>query len=376
MTVILGYGGYIEISREWPEPTAFPASSIKTASTNNYLFCKEPGFWTGQKVIVVCDRGVPIFSQFEAYAPCPDGHRFWGGIGVAGPTTTHRSNDSGAFWNMNDSVKFWEDATTTDLLKTISAYIHKDPLNRISFYPSETAAINKNVSLAYIFSPVDYGTVVMAGHSDDDNYRIAIEQLGKQCYEAAPVDETPASKITTIPETINTISGNPLQRGWYVLAGCREWSLQTEPAVLDTTAIGEDYGDSVKDVIRGSGSFNSLIPVGTPDVGKIDARGFIRLMLMTEIGAKARARFRLQEQADGICEGKQETLWLECDILLGQGEISAGIDEAILYSTQFVVVKDKDGRGVKPVIGDTEPESLPGVQHVFVDGVYVPRVFV
>jgi hypothetical protein len=73
-------------------------------------------------------------------------------------------------------------------------------------------------------------------------------------------------------------------------------------------------------------------------------------MLMTETGSKARVRLRVQDQRSVGCE-KEDAVWIEADILLGPGEIGASVDEAINYSSQFVVVKDKDGIGIKPLIG-------------------------
>jgi hypothetical protein len=42
---------------------------------------------------------------------------------------------------------------------------------------------------------------------------------------------------------------------------------------------------------------------------------------------------------------------MECDILLGSGELRVTVDDTVRYSSEFVVVQDKDGVGVKPRIG-------------------------
>jgi hypothetical protein len=162
--------------------------------------------------------------------------------------------------------------------------------------------------------------------------------------------EQVVTNIVDLPDEMASVSEDPEQRGWSILVGCREWTLQTDPTVLDTTAIGEDFGDSVKDVIRGSGSFNGFIPVSNADSASFDARGLIRLMLMSETGSKARARLRVQDQRFAGCE-TEDAVWIECDILLGPGEISASVDDAVRYSSQFVVVKDSNGIGIKPMLG-------------------------
>jgi hypothetical protein len=347
MSVILGYGGSIELSREWPEPTVFPQSSLTGTGA---LLCRERAFWTGQRVIVYSYLGVPLRAGGAAYAPCPDGHRFWGGQGVAGPNSAHRTGDNGPFWRTSDASGFWESQASTGFAQTLSAYVHRDRLDRISFYSSENGAINRSPDLLIPFSQVQFQNLLITPYDSSASYLTAIEALGEVLFGEYPQQEQPATNYVDLPSAIITVSLDPDKRGWSILVGCRSWSLQTDPTILDTTAIGEDFGDSVKDVVRGSGSFNGFIPTGPTGSGTIDGKGFIRLMLMTETGSKAKARFKIQDQSMFHCEG-EETVWIECDILLGQGEISTTVDEPVSYSSQFVVVKDTDGNGIKPIIG-------------------------
>lgn len=347
MSVILGYGGQIELSREWPDPTLFPQSSLTGSGS---LLCREKAFWTGQRVLVYSHLGIPLRSPGALYAPCPDGHRFWGGLGVAGPSSSHRTYDNGVFWRASDSDPFWESQASTGLTRTISAYIHRDRLDRITLYSSENGAINRSSDLLIQFSQVYFDNLLIAPYDPDAQYIATIEALGEVLFGEHPDKELPATAYTDMPPAILSASENPTRRGWSMLVGCREWTLQTDPTVLDTTAIGEDFGDSVKDVVKGSGSFNGFVEANPTKPGTFDAKGFIRLMLMTETGSKARARFRVQDERMAGCE-KEETVWIECDMLLGPGEIRADVDSAVTYSSQFVVVKDKDGMGIKPVIG-------------------------
>lgn len=346
MSVILGRGGAIEINREWPEPKSLPQSAAKQAS----ILCREPGFWTGQHVLLYSHLGVPLKLDGSEYAPCPDGHRFWGDIGVAGPRTLRRGTDSRPFWSGNDLRPFWESSSSTGLTQLASAYIHRNQIDEITFYTSESAAISKNPDGLIPFSPVVYRSLLIAPYGSSDDYQIAIEALGAALFEENTAKEVSASAIFDLPAVIQEFYKNTDNREWAFLAECREWSLQTDPSVLDSTAIGDDFGDSVKDVVRGSGSFNCYVPVSFSGTKQIDAKGFIRLMLMTETGSKARARFRIQEESLGGCE-PEETVWIECDILLGPGQISASFDGTVDYSSDFVVVKDADGVGIKPIIG-------------------------
>lgn len=346
MSVILGRGGAIEISREWPEPTSLPQSAAKQSS----ILCREPGFWTGQRVLIYSHLGVPLRLGGTQHAPCPDGHRFWGDRGVAGPRTLHRGGDSKRFWLINDSGAFWEVESSTGLTRLVSAYVHRNQIDQLTFYSSESAAISKNVQGSIPFSPVEYGSLLIAPYDSSDDYQLAVEALGAALFDENSDRELPASSLFDLPDAMKEPYDSPDRRGWSFLAECRNWALQTDPSVLDSTAIGEDFGDSVKDVVRGSGSFNCYVPTGISSAKRVDAKSFVRLMLMTETGSKARARFRIQEESLGTCE-PEETVWIECDILLGPGEISAAFDGTVDYSSQFVVVKDKDGVGIRPMIG-------------------------
>jgi hypothetical protein len=388
MSVIVGYGGYVELSREWPEPTAFPRSSL---TSSNALLCREKAFWTGQRVLIYSDLGVPLRLNNSAYAPCPDGHRFWGGLGVMGPNTAHRTDNNGPFWKTDGLIDsfyvagtplnpapetfipgtisspatdfvvaslqgglggdFWENQTSVGLQKTASVYIHRDPLDRITFYESENGAINRNPSQLIQLSPVYFDNLLIAPYNSSSAYIAAIEAIGEAIFNEHPTQETPASNYLDIPDSITDISSSPEARGWTILAGCREWALQTDPTILDKTAIGEDYGDSVKDVVRGAGSFVSFVNETQPNSGVIDARGFIRLAIMTGTGSRATARFRLQEQSPNLGCDAADSVWMECDILLGSGELRVTVDDTVRYSSEFVVVQDKDGVGVKPRIG-------------------------
>jgi len=384
MSVILGYGGTVQLSREWPEPTVFPQSSRAGA---NAIFCQNKAFWTGQHVLIYSYVGLPLKADGAVYAPAPEGHRFWGGSNLAqGPNTAHRGTGNTLFWRQSGgdpliynpgtpgspavnfnvagtvqnpatnfnvyevSSGFWESELTTGFDQVLSAYVNRDQLDRITFYESEGGAINRNPEELITFSSVEYRNLLIAPYSASADYQIAFEALGQFLYDEAPEREQGASAFVDLPEDMLSIAEDPEQRGWSILVGCREWTLQTDPTVLDTTAIGEDFGDSVKDVVRGSGSFNGFIPVSNPDSASFDARGFIRLMLMSETGSKARVRLRVQDQRSVGCE-KEDAVWIECDILLGPGEISASVDDAVRYSSQFVVVKDKDGMGIKPMLG-------------------------
>lgn len=347
MSVILGYGGSIQLSREWPEPTVFPQSSLTGAGT---LLCRDKAFWTGQRVLIYSQLGVPLRVGGAAYAPSPDGHRFWGGLGVPGPNTAHRTNDAGVFWRASDSDPFWEDAASTGFLQMTAAYVYRDRLDRISFYASEIGAINKSPDMLIQFSPIEFRNLLIAPYDSDSDYMDAVEFIGEAVFNESPDTESPAKQYVEIPAEITEAASDPERRGWSALVACKEWTLQTDPTILDTTAIGEDFGDSVKDVVKGSGSFNGYIPTSQKQPGKMDAKDFVRLMLMTETGSKASVRLRIQdEERAGNC--KEECVWIECDILLGPGEISTSFDTTVNYSSQFVVVKDADGNGIKPVIG-------------------------
>ena len=79
---------------------------------------------------------------------------------------------------------------------------------------------------------------------------------------------------------------------WEVLCEIREWTLELEAPAVDTTAVAEKFGNSVKSLVNGGGSTEFFIDRKCRDEGHGDGLDLLKLLMMTEKGCKAEANPR------------------------------------------------------------------------------------
>ena len=106
---VLGQQGIVELSREWPAPTVLADERLQRGASPS-LDLTEQAFQSGDAVLLVALRGVPMGVGVSDAAPCPDGHAFWIDTGTAiGPALAARATGDG-FWSADPSAPFWESA--------------------------------------------------------------------------------------------------------------------------------------------------------------------------------------------------------------------------------------------------------------------------
>lgn len=113
-------------------------------------------------MVLSCTRGLPIDANLNGYADCPDGHRHWGGLGIAGPATAHRTTDAGPYWAASDAAVYWESAAGTGLTQQLACYVGRDTLGRLAFYDSEINGINGGTTGRLPLAGVAFGALVLA----------------------------------------------------------------------------------------------------------------------------------------------------------------------------------------------------------------------
>jgi len=105
---------------------------------------------------------------------------------------------------------------------------------------------------------------------------------------------------------------------------------------LDLEAIGQSFGDYAKGAAKGAGSFNGEMDHSRV-TGEQSGLGLLRLMMLTQQGSKARARFQLVDQrTSNVAEHVKERIFYETDILLGSSSVNTSATDVILISAQFV----------------------------------------
>jgi len=360
---VLGQQGIVELSREWPAPTALADERLQRGASPS-LDLTEQAFQSGDAVLLVALRGVPLGVGVSDAAPCPDGHAFWTDTGGAiGPALAARTAGDG-FWSADPSAPFWESAATVGFQQSATAYIHRDDMDDVRFYDTEINAINgvsqgliplRNVSpgTMLLLPPTSIGGAVafatlggdilgalngseLTTLGIDANYSAAALQLlqvidGLQI----PDGEQPADHLAPVPVLLTATAADPEQRGWLIQCDLTGWVFEMDATQLDEDAIGQAFGESARGMVRGAGSFNGEIDHRWI-AGEQTGLGMLRLMTLTARGSKALARFQLMDQRTAAAPLIRERVFYETDILLGRTSVDAQSTDVIKLSAQFV----------------------------------------
>lgn len=360
---ILGQFGIVELSREWPAPTALADERLQRGETPS-LDLTNLTFQSGDEVLLVSLRGVPLGIGISDAAPCPDGHAFWpGGTTAVGPVLAARAT-GGTFWSTNTALPFWESIATTGLEQITRSYIHRDEMDDVRFYSTELDAINggaqgliqlRNVSpgpmliLPSRSAGAELGITTLSGNGlatlsgdllvrqgNDIPYARAALALLQSIAEVDILDgEQPAGTLAPVPQILTETAADAEERGWLKQCDLTSWVFEMDAATLDHDAIGQAFGESAKGLLRGAGSFDGEIDhsyVSSEQSGL----GMLRLMMLTEQGSKARARFQLVDQRSASLPLVPERVFYETDILLGKTTVNASATDVITMSAQFI----------------------------------------
>ena len=431
---ILGQFGIVELSREWPAPTALADERLQRGATPS-LDLSNLTFQSGDEVLVLSLRGVPLGIGISGAAPCPDGHAFWPGgatsvgpalaartafgrfwdrglpagivpmVGYNDPSSPNHGNyihlasgsilvDTAAappypvvlsaapFWEWdrglpagivpmvgyNDpsspnhgnyihlasgsilvdtaaappypvalgAAPFWESVATVGFQQTATAFIHRDEMDDVRFYSTELDAINGGSTGLIPLRNVSPGPMLILPASTAAGYNAAALQLLQSIANLdIPDGEQPAENLATVPEILTNTAADVTERGWLKQCDLTSWVFEMDATTLDHDAIGQAFGESAKGVVRGAGSFDGEIDHSYVS-GEQSGLGMLRLMMLTQQGSKARARFQLVDQRNAILPMVHERVFYETDILLGTTTVNASATDVIKMSAQFI----------------------------------------
>jgi hypothetical protein len=360
---IIGYEGIVELSREWPAPTVLADSRLQRGASPS-LDLTDQAFLSGDQVVLIALRGVPLGVGTAGLAPCPDGHAFWAdGATAVGPALAARTA-GGAFWSANSSLPFWESAATTGFTQSVVAFASRDELDDVRFYSNEIDAINGGAQGLIPMRNVSPGTmlivpatkvgesmvlatlsgvalVTLSGETlvtlgGDTLYLSAALQLLQSIGNASIQDgEQPAENLAPIPQAMLDAAASVDNRGWLMQCDLTNWVFETDVTQLDETAIGQAFGESAKGMLRGAGSFSAVISHEFIS-GSNSSVGMLRLVMLTNQGSKARARFQIASKDNSGLSSIRERLFYETDILLNRASVNTQFDDVIRISSDFV----------------------------------------
>ena len=331
-----GRKGIVELSREWPAPTVLADQRLQRGDSPS-LDLTDLAFQSGDEVLLVSLRGVPLGIGINGAAPCPDGHAFWtGGETAVGPALAARTVNGG-FWSANPSARFWESAQTVGFQQTATAYIHRDEMDDVRLYSTELDAINGGTQGLIPLRNVSPGPMLILPASSRAGYEAAALALLQAIGDAEITDgEQPAQNLAPVPQVLADTAADAEARGWLMQCDLTGWVFDMNATTLDLEAIGQSFGDYAKGVAKGAGSFNGEMDHSRV-TGEQSGLGLLRLMMLTQQGSKARARFQLVDQrSSNVAEHVKERIFYETDILLGSSSVNTSATDVILISAQFV----------------------------------------
>jgi len=337
---ILGSGGILKLRRE-PPAASVVAPSAQHQKSNSIVLGNQD-FWNGDAVFLSSHAGLPM-------GHCPDGEATYAGSDwLLGPNRAHIADDADLFYT-SDANNFY-DSAQADTAGTY--FIHRDQLDRISFYLDPDAAINGNPVDRVPLDRVDFGNMIIApsGTEDFDNGIVhCAEEIGDYRFSDARDEITLISicedaPLYLIPEAgIDDYGNADIQprgwiagRQWLVQCDLREWALELQAPNVETTALGQKFGESVKSLVTGGGSFDFFIERRNQE-GSSDTTNLLQLLLLTEKGCKAEAQFwMIQDRSGQDCTGLAPgDLFYEAEILITQAAINCRPTELIAGTATF-----------------------------------------
>ena len=369
---VLGTGGKLVLKREAPPPCVLSDESLDAALETYGSIC--PGYISGDYIASSC---LPVVRPGE-FPGNPEG---WASYQESkwyvGPNRTQISDDSDDFYKKggeeypdgqaDDAAQFYArvgDVSGGDEVAGCvedDYYIHIDELGRVSFYKTRCAALAGCTSNRLHLAPVA-GDITIAPFGSGEYLNAVWEcfralngdyefsdaadsvTLESIC-EFAPTYQQPVPNPNDEAHAYNNADLQPRNPGtapyWECVADLREWSLDLSAPEVDTTAVAEKFGNAVKSLVSGGGTTEFFIDRKCFDQGVTNGMTLLQLLLMTEQGCKASAKFYvLQRPGDcGVdeCSGLiNGDLYYETDLLITQTAVNMRPTELVVGTAQFV----------------------------------------
>lgn len=361
---VLGHRGKLWLRREAPEAVVLPVTAANYR--NDAFYVSNPGYWTGDEVTISSSLGLPI--DFGDGVGCPDGHGVYAGSEwLLGANRSHVSDDTDTFY-ASDSAFFYLREEDVGLHESFSLFIYRDQLDRISFYLTQEDALSGSRSERVALAQVDFGNLILApvGSSDYQNALILCsDELNGGDYQNADIQDevTLASICDFAPAYQAPTAGTgdynnadvtprmdvdrpPDRNIWTVQGDLSDWSLNLTSQEVETTALGERYGESIKALVTGGGSFDFLVSrrTRTDQTGapKSDSTQLLRLLLMAERGCTADAQFWMIEDQADTCSLLPGDLFYQTRLMITSIAINTRSSEIIAGSANFVTIGQID----------------------------------
>jgi hypothetical protein len=302
---VLGEGGLLRLRRERPSAVTVTASANDIDPGTSSLLVADERIWDGDEVTLTAARGLP-FNISDMGIPnglslpipdCPDGYNMYaGGPWLPSSVRSHVQFDDSRFYRNDNAVPFYVTPEGVGLTTTVTYFAYKDQLDRVSFYTTRAAALR-----------------------------------------GAQEDRIPLFRVDFGQLSLQVVIRN---RDWRFQGKLVEWQLDLSASEVDTTALGDRFGDAVKSLVTGGGSLNFLID-RTDLQNEHDGTFLLNLLLIVQRGSEAEAEFWMipdrDPAADFLLPGR---LYYQANILITAQALNTRASEIIAGSVNFVTVRE------------------------------------
>jgi hypothetical protein len=381
---VLGCGGKLLLQREAPGPCILLSDAFNWDANTLDLDCRDD-YWSGDQVCLHSPGGLPIADNGVPGAI--DGvATYFGSRWFLGDNRTHIDAEDDEFYKTDTEQypagQFGDDANfyfiggdsngdgtvdDNDQITDRCYYIHIDQMGRVSFYNTRCEALLGREEDRVDLINVDFDYIVLGPYGSLE-YNNALWEcvaaLGD--YEFSDVQENgviPIDSICDHPPDYLIPEFSPVElenadvrpRGssgaypyWQIMCGIREWSLELDAPSVDTTSVGEKFGEAVKSLVTGGGSIDFFVEKQCCDDDRIsDGLLIMQLLLMTEKGSKAHAEFYLIDrgapskncdtvQKCGGCGDLPGDLYYSTDILVTRNAVNMRPTDLVAMTGNFV----------------------------------------
>lgn len=369
---VLGIDGIVRLRREAPDPLLISSSALR--GDINVIVLNTQDYWSGDEVYLYSAQGLPFSGE------CALGVAMYqGGYWDVGPNRSHIADNDDVFYissiknlvtqqgdqlitQASDSLIFNgfdddEDFYCGPGIQSGNYFIYRDALNRISFYDNYCAAVNGDTDARISLAQYDFGSMLLAPAGTreyNDALTECVAAAGEYTFSDvrdevtlesicnyAPAYESPAAGDTEYDdanlEPRSWVNGFP----WVLMCNLQEWSLELDSSAIDTTQVGEKFGENIKSVVTGGGKFDFLVGEagqGSTDDRAVDPSYLMQLLMMSDRGAKAEAEFWLMQrkQGSGCSVLAQGGLYYKTTLLITNIAVNVRATDVIVGSASFV----------------------------------------
>lgn len=342
---VLGVNGIVRLRREAPAPIVVPVSALR--ADIDVFVIRSQEFWNGDEVRLLSPFGLPLSPDtLPTGVGC-----YFGSFWDLGPNRDHVTAEDDNYYVVDNGAYFYNRGTPVN---SASYFIYRDKLDRLSLYNTREAALRGSATDRIDLKQLDYGYIVLAAAGTEEYDNALAECVGAAGdYRFSDVrDEVTLESICDFsPLFLQPIAGvgdyneAELQpRRWingfpWIIQGLvEEWNLDLSSEGINTTSVGDKFGENVKAIVTGGGSFDFYVDRQAKE-NSYDSTSLMQLLLLTERGCKAEAEFYMIFGRDEIPERPEllpGDLFYQCEILITNSAINTRADALIVGTANFV----------------------------------------